>query len=71
MKCVLAAVLIVMVGIFGVVPAAWAQDLNDQKFAVGFRSGVFLADGEPSNDLPMFGIYGRYNWSEKWNGVWV
>ncbi|MHC4792330.1 MAG: outer membrane beta-barrel protein, partial [Planctomycetota bacterium] len=60
-------VLIVTVGICGMVAATSAQDLNDQKFQIGFRGGTFLADGEPANDLPMFGIYGRYNWSEKWH----
>jgi hypothetical protein len=67
MKCFLATVIIVAVGICGTDSVTWAQDLNDQKFAIGIRGGTFLGDGEPSNDLPMFGIYGRYNWSEKWN----
>ncbi len=67
MKCFLATVIIVTVGICGTVSATWAQDLNDQKFQMGVRGGVFLADGEPANDLPMFGIYGRYNWSEEWH----
>lgn len=26
-----------------------------------------MGDGEQANDLPMSGIYGRYNWSKKWH----
>jgi opacity protein-like surface antigen len=67
MKCFLATVIIVTVGICGTVSATWAQDLNDQKFQIGVRGGVFLGDGKPANDFPMFGIYGRYNWSKEWH----
>lgn len=45
-----------------------AQEIDDnQKFQIGLRGGIFLADGEPANDLPMAGIYGRYNWNKKWH----
>jgi hypothetical protein len=67
MKCFLAAVLIVTVGMCGTISATWAQDPYDQKFAVGIRGGTFLSDGEPSNDLPMLGLYGRYKWNEEWH----
>jgi hypothetical protein len=67
MKRFLVALMIIALTICGTVSISFSQDLNDQKFAIGIRGGTFLGDGEPTNDLPMFGIYGRYNWSEKWN----
>jgi hypothetical protein len=67
MKCFLATVIIVTVGICSAASISFSQDPYDQKFVVGIRGGTFLGDGEPANDLPMFGIYGRYNWSEKWD----
>ena len=66
-KKLLVMVMIIAIGICGAAAISCAQDLYDQKFQVGVRGGAFLGDGEPSNDLPMFGIYGRYNWSEKWH----
>ena len=67
MKKLLTIAMIIVIGICCTFSIVWGEDLYDQKFAIGIRGGTFLADGEPSNDLPMFGIYGRYNWSEKWN----
>jgi len=59
--------MIIVIGICGVATISCAQDLYDQKFQIGVRGGTFLGDGEPTNDLPAVGIYGRYNWSEKWH----
>jgi hypothetical protein len=67
MMKLLVTVMIISIGICSAASISFAQDPYDQKFAVGIRGGTFLGDGEPANDLPMFGIYGRYNWSEKWN----
>ena len=67
MMKLLVTVMIIAIGICGAASISFSQDLNDQKFQMGVRGGVFLADGEPANDLPMFGIYGRYNWSEEWH----
>ena len=30
------------------------------RFQVGVRPGIIGSDGEPSNDMPMGGVYGRY-----------
>ncbi len=67
MKKLLVTAMIIAIGICGTVSIVWAEDLYDQKFQIGVRGGTFLGDGEPANDLPMYGIYGRYNWIEKWH----
>jgi hypothetical protein len=67
MKKLLVMVMIIAIAIWVGVSIVWAEDFYDQKFQIGVRGGVFLADGEPANDLPMYGIYGRYNWSKKWH----
>lgn len=39
----------------------------DRRWEVGYRTGVALADGEPSNDIPIpVGVFGRYRWNEAW-----
>ena len=67
MKKLLVTVMIITIGIYCTASIIWAEDLHDQKFQFGIRGGTFLGDGEPTNDLPMFGIYGRYNWTKKWH----
>ena len=67
MKKLLVTVMIITIGICCTTSIVWAEDLRDQKFQFGIRGGVFLADGEPANDLPMYGIFGRYNWTKKWH----
>lgn len=67
MKKLLVTTMIITIGIYGIVSIGWAEDLYDQKFQIGVRGGLLLGDGEPANDMPMYGIYGRYNWTKKWN----
>jgi hypothetical protein len=39
----------------------------ERPWEIGYRAGVALADGEPSNDIPLpVGLVGRYRWSERW-----
>lgn len=42
-----------------------AQD-NAGEIQVGTRGGVWLGDGEPSNDLVNYGVYGRYGLGNGW-----
>jgi len=63
----LSIMMAIFIGLFSLADFSYAQDVYDQKFQIGVRGGAFLGTGEPANDLPMYGIYGRYNWNDKWH----
>ena len=42
------------------------NDLHPGRFFIGVRAGVNAGDGEPANDMPNFGVYGRYRLSGPW-----
>lgn len=44
-----------------------AVEAEDDVFAIGARVGVTVADGEPANDIPGYGIQGRYALNERWS----
>ena len=43
-----------------------SADYEDETFEVGVRLGISAADGEPANDIPWGGLYGRYRLNESW-----
>ncbi|MBT3176872.1 MAG: outer membrane beta-barrel protein [Desulfobacula sp.] len=67
MKKVLIAVMIVATSFCIIFSNVWADDLDDKKITIGTRGGIFLGDGDPTNDMTMFGVYGRYKLNKKWN----
>lgn len=49
---------------------AGAEEMD--RFDLGFRANVIGADGEPTNDIPSVGLYGRYRLDDHWRlGVGV
>jgi hypothetical protein len=40
---------------------------ENSKFEVGVHLGTMLGDGVPANDMPGFGIYGRYRPNDRWS----
>lgn len=44
-----------------------AVEAEDDVFAMGARVGITVADGEPANDIPGYGIQGRYALNERWS----
>jgi hypothetical protein len=44
-------------------PAARA---GDSRLHIGFLAGVSVADGEPANDIPGFGVQVRYRLNDDW-----
>ena len=43
-----------------------AEDAFAQRFEVGARGSIMLSDGEPANDVPGYGLFARWRWSERW-----
>lgn len=41
-------------------------DQIDHTIQIGVRPGIIGSDGEPSNDMPMIGVYGRYRLNDDW-----
>ena len=39
---------------------------QDSRFEAGLRLNVLVADGEPTNDMPGAGAFGRYRLSDRW-----
>jgi hypothetical protein len=40
----------------------------EHRWELGYRAGVALGDGEPSNDIPIpVGVVGRYRFDERWS----
>jgi hypothetical protein len=48
----------------GTIPLA-AQEVAD-RFALGVRGVITVADGTPANDIPGAGLFGRYRLGERW-----
>ena len=42
-------------------------EAEEKRFDVGVRAGISVADGEPANDIPGYGILGRYALNEQWS----
>lgn len=40
---------------------------QEQRFDLGVRGIITAADGEPANDIPGFGVFGHYNFSDRWS----
>ena len=40
--------------------------LAEESFDLGLRAGITLADGEPANDIPGFGLFGHWRLNERW-----
>ncbi len=38
----------------------------EDKLKIGARFGILVADGEPANDMPFYGVYGSYLLSPDW-----
>ena len=57
MKKVLIAVMIVATSFCIIFSNVWADDLDDKKITIGTRGGIFLGDGDPTNDMTMFGDF--------------
>lgn len=36
------------------------------RFDLGARGAILVADGEPANDIPGFGLFGHYRLSDRW-----
>lgn len=36
------------------------------RFDIGLRGGIMVADGEPANDIPGFGLFGHYRLNDRW-----
>jgi opacity protein-like surface antigen len=39
---------------------------GERKFSAGLLATVSVANGEPANDIPGFGLQLRYAWNERW-----
>ncbi len=39
---------------------------QSDRFDVGLRGVLMVADGEPANDIPGFGLFGHYRLSDRW-----
>lgn len=42
------------------------QAQESSRFEAGLRLDVLVADGEPANDMPSAGVFGRYRLSDRW-----
>lgn len=54
----------VLAGCLALLPEAPAQA---QRFDVGLRGIITVADGEPANDIPGFGLFGHYRLNDRWS----
>lgn len=39
---------------------------QEDRFDLGLRTVLMVADGEPANDIPGFGVFGHYRLSDRW-----
>lgn len=46
--------------------SSMAADNEADRYQMGIRSGISLGDGEPSNDMPTYGLFGRYRINDQW-----
>lgn len=44
-----------------------ASAAQAQRFDLGLRGDLMLADGEPSNDIPGYGAFGHYRFNDRWS----
>jgi hypothetical protein len=50
-----------------VVATAGAASAGSDRFELGLRGVLMAADGEPANDIPGFGVFGRYRVGDRWS----
>lgn len=50
-----------------VVATAGAARAGSDRFELGLRGVLMAADGEPANDIPGFGLFGRYRLGDRWS----
>lgn len=43
-----------------------ADDSVIDRFHIGVKAGIQLADGEPANDIPTYSFFGRYRIDKQW-----
>lgn len=43
-----------------------AARAQDERFDLGVRGVLMVADGEPANDIPGFGLFGHYRLGDRW-----
>ena len=57
-----------LAGIFftGTAQAQGSGAVPPHRFEMGVRLDVLVADGEPANDMPSAGVYGRYRLGDRW-----
>lgn len=41
-------------------------EAQSDRFDLGVRGAILVADGEPANDIPGFGLFGHYRLSDRW-----
>ncbi len=66
-KLHLAAILALAVLPFAALSFEKAAAAQEQRFDLGIRGIITAADGEPANDIPGFGVFGHYNFSDRWS----
>lgn len=40
---------------------------DDGRFEIGLRAVLTASDGEPANDIPGYGLFGRYRLNDRWS----
>lgn len=58
---------VVAIAALAVLPFASSASAQDRRFDLGVRGIITAADGEPANDIPGFGLFGRYRFSDRWS----
>lgn len=53
---------VVVIALSSQVPG-WSQE----RFDLGVRGVLSVADGEPANDIPGFGVFGHYRLKDRWS----
>lgn len=51
---------------FGELTPVSAQE-EERRWDAGFRLGIVTGTGEPTNDIPGYGLYGRYRFGDRWS----
>lgn len=46
--------------------SSMAAENEADRYQMGIRGGISLGDGEPSNDMPTYGLFGRYRINDQW-----
>lgn len=58
---------VVAIAALAVLPSASPASAQDHRFDFGVRGIITAADGEPANDIPGFGLFGHYRFSDRWS----